>query len=322
MDELPTGAVDSRGSGENSQQHLPVMAEVAVRLLLESGGECFVDCTVGGGGHSEALLKTAVYPIRLIGIDRDTEALEIAQYRLARWSDVLLIHGSFADLENLLSAQSVTGVNGVLADFGQSSLQLDDPLRGFSYRQKISGPLDMRYDAGGGITAAELVNRTSQTELSDILFRIGEERNARRVTAAIVRNRPIATTSELATVIRKSIPQNFATKTLARVFMALRVVVNDELNAIDRFLPATLKCLNRGGRMVFISYDSQQDRRVKQFIGENAKTCRCPPNLPVCVCGGKAALKNLTPKALLPDAAEVNHNPRSRSARLRAAEKL
>jgi 16S rRNA (cytosine1402-N4)-methyltransferase len=210
-------------------------------------------------------------------------------------------------------------VDGVLADFGQSSDQLDDPVRGFSHR--LAGPLDMRYDPSGGITAAELINGLDRRGLEVILKEYGEERQAARIAAAVIRSRPIETTDALAEVVRRVCSPQFIQKTLARVFMALRMAVNDEAGAIPNLLPQVLALLTPGGRMVFISYDSHQDRPVKDFFRRMSRGCSCPAEFPVCICGGKPQIRVLTRRAIRPSAEETAANPRSRSARLRGAVK-
>jgi len=296
------------------------MADLAAELLLERRGEYFVDCTLGSGGHSRVLLNKADWSIRLLGLDRDPDAIEKVRISPKPGSEVSLVCGSFEGIERHIQEWGHPQVDGILADFGQSSDQLDDPERGFSYR--FDGPLDMRYDPTRGVTADDLVNNLNVDELTRIFRDFGEERGAGRIARAIVRHRPLHRTHQLAGVIRKSSPSNFIEKTLARVFMALRVAVNDELAAIEEFLPAALSSLKPHGRLVLISYDSLQDRRVKDFLKGEGRGCVCPPKFPVCVCGKLPEIAILTKKVVRPDEDEVKINPRSRSAKLRAAEKL
>jgi len=300
--------------------HKPVLVEKVVEILLDVDGELFIDCTLGAGGHSEALFEAADHPIRILGIDKDTDALSLAIKRLAGRKSITIERGSFNNLDDIAAEHEFIEVDGILADFGQSSDQLEDPVRGFSHRTE--GPLDMRYDPYSGSTAAEIVNERSQTELAEIIRRYGQERMANRIAVAIIRSRPLHTTTQLSSVVRKACPDAHINKTLARVFMALRVFVNDELSAIKGLLPKALGLLRIGGRMVFISYDSNQDRIVKEFFRTRSQTCTCPPGLPVCVCDAHSELKILTPRVIKPGRLEIETNPRSRSARLRAAQKI
>ncbi len=300
--------------------HKPVLVEKVVEILLDVDGELFIDCTLGAGGHSEALFEAADHPIRILGIDKDPDALSLAAKRLAGRKGITIERGSYVSLDDLAAKHGFIEVDGILADFGQSSDQLEDPARGFSYRTE--GPLDMRYDPYSGTTAAEIVNECSRTEIAEIIRCYGQERMANRIAVAIVRSRPLHTTTQLSSVVRKACPGAYIEKTLARVFMALRVFVNDELSTFKELLPKALGLLRIGGRMVFISYDSNQDRIVKEFFRTRSQTCTCPPGLPVCVCDAHPELKILTHRVIKPGTLEIETNPRSRSARLRAAQKI
>jgi len=301
--------------------HQPVMVETVVRFLLEGGGSRFIDCTVGAGGHCEALMRSAGKALKIYGIDRDPEAIGLARSRLSSRKRVVLTRGNYADLEEIADGWGVSRVDGILTDFGQSSDQLDDPKRGFSHR--FDGPLDMRYDTTTGLAAAELINQSSREEIVLILRRYGEVfREAKRIAEAIVRARPLDRTGQLADIVREVCHEPFIQKALARVFMAFRIAVNDELHAIDQLLPQIHRLLVPGGRMVFISYDSHQDRRVKSCLTRLTGACTCPPGLPVCVCGARRELEILTRRVVRPTQSEVQTNPRCRSARLRAAVKL
>ena len=301
-----------------TSRHKPVLLQTVVHLLKDA--RSIVDCTINGGGHSIALLESSERPLQLLGTDRDPVALQNVRKRLSKWDGVTLMHGDFGTFDEFVSQWGIGQIDGVLADFGLSSNQLDDPDRGFSYR--YDSPLDMRYDQTEDTSADDIINCYQHKELTHILYQYGEERNAGRIAAAIVRSRPIRSTSHLADVIRGCCPNRFIEKTLARVFMAVRVALSGELEAIEKLLPAAFKWLKPGGRMIFISYDSSEDRLVKQFIRRKAQGCICPPQIPVCQCNHHPELKDLTPRIIRPEQTEINTNPRSRAAKLRAAEKL
>ncbi|MCF7810042.1 16S rRNA (cytosine(1402)-N(4))-methyltransferase RsmH [bacterium] len=300
--------------------HQPVLSSVVVKYLLSDGRKTFIDCTLGGGGHTIALLQAAEYPIHIYGIDMDNEALKHAKERLTAYSCITYIQGNFANLDYLMAKHGIDEVDGIISDFGQSYDQIEDSQRGFAF--KYDGPLDMRYNAQEGPTAADIINEYTKQELTSLIYRNSQERQASKIAAAIVKERPLYTTGQLADLIRRSSHRSFVEKTLARVFMALRVEVNSELKAIDKLLPISLRLLKSGGRAVFISYDSNQDSRVKNFLKMKSRECECPPRLPVCVCGLKPELKILTRRVVKPDLFEIKENPRSSSARLRAAEKI
>ncbi len=300
--------------------HVPVMAPLVRELLLGNGGSRYFDCTVGGGGHAKALLSAADRPLELYGIDRDPSAIEVAAERLKGLPGVHLRTGNFADLADHARLWDLDRVDGIFADLGQSSLQLDDPERGFSFMS--DGPLDLRYDRLTGTTAAEVVNTLPQGELARIIRIYGEERRAGHVAAGIVRNRPLERTSQLARIVRECCPGRYTEKSLARVFLSLRNYVNGDLDHLKRFLDAALGLLRSGGRLVVISYDSLQDRIVKSFFRLRAQSCTCPPDAAICVCSGRPELVIMTKKPVRPDREEVAANRRSRSALLRCAEKV
>ncbi|NQU05807.1 MAG: 16S rRNA (cytosine(1402)-N(4))-methyltransferase RsmH, partial [Calditrichaeota bacterium] len=272
--------------------HLPVLSSIVADYLLADDRSTFIDCTLGGGGHAIALFENAKSSISIYGLDKDLEALKMAKERLADNKNITYLHGDFATLDVMMAKLGIDEVDGILADFGQSFDQIEDGQRGFSF--KYDGPLDMRYGTHEGFTAADIINEYTKQELTSLIYHNSQERQASRIAAAIVRERPLYTTGQLADLIRRSSHRSFIEKTLARVFMALRVEVNDELKAIDSLLPITLSLLKPGGRAVFISYDSNQDSRVKSFFKMKSRTCDCPPNLPLCVCGLKPELKLLT----------------------------
>ena len=306
--------------------HKPVLLRECLEGLKIRPDGTYVDGTLGRAGHSREIAARLTTG-RLICIDRDQAALDAAEDRLAGYLDkVTLIHGNFGDLAGLLDERGIAGVDGMLFDLGVSSPQLDDPERGFSYMH--DAPLDMRMDRSEALTAHTVVNEWSQEELRRILWQYGEERYAPQIAAAIVRRRaeaPIATTQELVDVIRSAMPAQALREKqhpAKRSFQAIRIAVNDELAAVDRMLHAAVPRLAPGGRLCVISFHSLEDRIVKNGMAEFARGCTCPPDFPVCVCGKKPQVKLLTRKPVTAGAAELEENPRARSAKLRAAEKL
>ncbi len=278
-----------------------------------------MDATVGAGGHAEALLERGP-DIRLLGIDQDPDALAVARERLKRFSGRVEFAGeNFARLDRILA--SFPAPDGILADLGVSSMQLDEPLRGFSFRRE--GPLDMRMSRSG-TSAADIVATASAEELTRILREYGEERMAAKIARGIVAERtrgPISTTRQLARIVARAKGTREGIDPATRVFQALRIEVNQELVGLSRFLAAAVNRLNARGRLVLISYHSLEDRIVKDTFRRDSGVCLCPPNLPSCVCGVRRVLRVLTRRPLVPSEAERRENPRSRSARLRAAEK-
>ena len=289
-------------------------------MLAPERGGLFVDATVGAGGHAEALLDAGPRA-SLLGLDRDPDALAAAGARLARFGDrVTLRRADFADLDLVLSDSPAPA--GVLADLGVSSMQLDRAERGFSFRR--DGPLDMRMGQSGR-SAADVVATASVEELTRIFREFGEERMAGKIARGIVAERargPITTTRQLARVVAEQKGSREKIDPATRVFQALRIEVNQELVALARFLAAAVARLQQGGRVAVISYHSLEDRIVKDAFRRESGVCLCPPRLPACVCGARKALEVLTRRPIRPTEAEVERNPRSRSARLRAAEKL
>ena len=307
--------------------HIPVLLDAvldALRVADRAGGQ-YVDGTLGAGGHAAAILS-AVPNARLLGLDRDPAALALARERLAPFGDRATIrHASYEQIGDAVAAWSggeTAAVDGILLDLGISSMQVDDPARGFAFMHE--GPLDMRFDpSSGGLTAADIVNTWQAEDIADVLFRYGEERHSRRIARAIVAARPLSTTRQLAEVIaaaQRGPRQKIHPAT--RSFQALRIAVNDELGAVERVLPAAIDCLQPGGRLAVISFHSLEDRIVKQTLKDEATDCICPPRQPVCTCDHRARVTLVTRKPLQADAAEIAANPRSRSARLRVVERL
>ena len=305
--------------------HKSVLLDECIEALNIRSDGVYVDGTLGRAGHSREIAKRLTTG-RLICIDRDMAAIEAAQERLAPWMErVTLVHGNFADLEAVLRENGIGGVDGMLFDLGVSSPQLDDASRGFSYMQ--DAPLDMRMDLDAPLTAYEVVNSWSYEELRRILFDYGEERYAPAIAKAIVRMRetaPIETTLELVDVIKGAMPSAALREKqhpAKRSFQAIRIAVNGELDALPPMLSAAVEALNPQGRLAVITFHSLEDRIVKKAMQNMARGCTCPPEFPVCVCGKKPKLKVLTRKPIVSGEAELNENPRARSAKLRVAEK-
>jgi 16S rRNA (cytosine1402-N4)-methyltransferase len=299
-----------------------------VLSLLDPGqGGLFVDATVGMGGHAELILSASP-AARLLGIDRDAESLEIARARLARFADrATLVHGDYRDLPAILEragAQPQGSLAGLVADLGISSHQLGTPGRGFSFQR--DEPLDMRMDRSRPGTAADLVAQRSEEDLANIFFRYGEERRSRRIARSIVERRrkdPIRTTGQLARIVEEASPRRGARiHPATRVFQALRIAVNEELEGIDGFALDSVEALHARGRLVLLTFHSLEDRLVKTSLRQLSHRCSCPRSLPRCACGTPDLVTLLNRKPLRPSSAEVAANPRARSAKLRAAERI
>ncbi len=309
-------------SSKEALTHAPVLVEEVIRFLAVQPGGRYVDCTVGGGGHAVAILEAASPGGLLLGTDADPKALEIAGRRLAPFSDsVRLVEANFRELAQVCQRHNFVPVHGVLFDLGVSSYQLADLEKGFGFQ--VEAPLDMRFSPRQALTASEIVNAYPEERLADLIWRFGEEPASRRIARAIVRARPLSTTAELAAAVARAVlgPRRRihpATKT----FQALRIAVNDELEALATALEQARDVLGRGGRLVVIAFHSLEDRIVKQFLQRESRDCVCPPEVIRCVCGHRATLRILSKGAVKSSPAEVAANPRSRSARLRAAERL
>ena len=298
--------------------HQPVMAEEVAEVFQPIERGVVVDATFGGGGHTALLLDR--HPgISVIGLDRDPAAHANAASLGHR---LTMMQSDFRNLDEALDRAGIDRIDGALFDLGVSSRQLDDPDRGFSYRH--SGPLDMRMGPDASITAADVVNGWDAARLASAIRRYGEEPHASRIAAAIVGARPLTDTGQLAEVVAAAVPAKARARRhpARRTFQAIRMVVNEELEALEEGLEAALQRLRVGGRTVVISYHSLEDRMVKRRFVAGAQGCTCPPDFPVCVCGGTAELRLLTRKPLRPSPTEVADNPRSRSARLRAVERV
>lgn len=300
--------------------HIPVLLQPILATLLPAAR--VIDGTLGAGGHSAALLEGGAG--ELLGLDRDPQALAIASARLAPFGErAHIAHASYADMTEQAAALGWRSVDAILLDVGVSSMQVDTAERGFSFRH--DAPLDMRFDpSDGGATAADLVNTWDEGELADIFYRYGEEPLGRKLARAIVRARPFSTTSELAAAIERAAPRRHDQHLhpATRVFQALRIAVNDELDTLAATLPHAIDLLAPRGRLAVISFHSLEDRIVKEAFKLASTDCICPPKTPICVCGHKATVRPLTKKPLTADDAEIAQNPRSRSAKLRVVEKL
>lgn len=309
-------------------QHITVLKEEAVDGLAIKPDGIYVDCTLGGAGHSELIASRLGAGGRLIALDQDDWALDNAKIRLAAYMDkITLVKSNFRYLANVLRELNVDGVDGVLFDLGVSSPQLDEGDRGFSYNH--DAPLDMRMDQDGMLTADDVVNTWDEREISRIITNYGEEKFARSIARKIIAARekaPIATTGELVEIIKSAIPaaaRRTGPHPAKRTFQALRIAVNDELGAEEAGLAQTIDVLNPGGRASVITFHSLEDRICKQLFAKFVEKCTCPPDFPMCVCGGgNSKLKLVTRKPIVPSEAELEQNPRSRSAKLRVAEKL
>ncbi|MEJ2747239.1 MAG: 16S rRNA (cytosine(1402)-N(4))-methyltransferase RsmH [Anaerolineae bacterium] len=304
-----------------SDTHIPVLYHEVLTLLQPEANGRYLDATLGAGGHTAGILEASAPSGRVLAFDRDPEAIQFARKRLAAFGErVTYVNASYADMAELAPAHGFTAFDGILLDLGLSSRQLDNAGRGFSFMK--DGPLDMRYDPTQGETAADLINNLSEAELADIFWRYGEERRSRRLARVIVHNRPITTTRQLADLVAAQVKGRERIHPATRVFQALRIATNRELEAVEIGIPAAIDLLKPGGRIAVISFHSLEDRFVKRLFRRLSQGCTCPPQQPICTCGGTATLRLITRKVVKASEAEIQQNPRSRSARLRAAEKI
>ncbi|MGH7723543.1 MAG: 16S rRNA (cytosine(1402)-N(4))-methyltransferase RsmH [Candidatus Dormibacteria bacterium] len=316
------------GPSPDATGHRPVLLHPLIQSLQPRPGQTFIDGTLGAGGYVTALLEGVGPGGRILAIDRDPAAVATARRRFADHGGVIVEHGDFADMESIATAHGISPgtVDGVTLDLGLSSVQLDDPTRGFSFR--LDSPLDMRMDPGGGISAADIVNRWPEADLTALIRSYGDERFARSIAAAVVRlrsNQAITSTAQLREVVERTIPRRFWPKRIhpaTRTFQALRIEVNHELESLKVGLQAAIRILRPGGRLGVVSFHSLEDTIVKNTLHVSAQNCLCPPQQTHCTCAHRASLLLLSRKAIKPDAAELAGNPRARSARLRVAEKL
>ncbi|MBS1790891.1 MAG: 16S rRNA (cytosine(1402)-N(4))-methyltransferase RsmH [Acidobacteria bacterium] len=305
--------------------HQPVMPVEALAALDAGRGGLFVDATLGLGGHTELILRASP-TARVLGIDRDAEAIALAKERLEEFGERFeAVKSDYRQIKTVLAERGIQSVAGVLADLGVSSFQFDEPGRGFSF--KSDSPLDMRMDRSQSLTAADLVNGLSERELADIIFEFGEERASRRIARLIVAERAkaaIKTTAQLANLVVKAVrqPGHWRIHPATKTFQALRIAVNRELDSLDRFVADVVDVLTPGSRLVIITFHSLEDRIIKQALKFQSGHCVCPQNQPVCQCGASKRVEILTRKAVQPSEAEIAANPRARSAKLRVCQKL
>jgi 16S rRNA (cytosine1402-N4)-methyltransferase len=308
--------------------HIPVLYKEIIHAIRPRRGGLYVDGTIGLGGHASGLLEASAPDGRLLGMDVDPQALKLAQEKLAPFGErAILVQASYTDLAEQLRLLGWGFVDGILLDLGLSSLQLDTAERGFSFLS--DAPLDMRFDPRNPRMAAELVNELPEGELADILYQYGEERNAYQVARAIIRARPLTGTRQLAEVVSRVTSGGASgIHPATRTFQALRIAVNQELEKLEAVLPLALSALARpaadrpAGRLAVIAFHSLEDRLVKQYFRREGRDCLCPPRQPICTCGHKAILRELTRQPIRPQEEEIQHNPRARSARLRIVERL
>ena len=321
--------------GSMDAPHLPVLYKTIITALQPKSTGRYIDGTLGAGGHSAGILAESAPDGEILGFDLDPQALAIARERLASFGKrIHIVQASYTTMKEEAAKLGWEAVDGIVLDFGVSSMQLDTPERGFSFIH--DGPLDMRFTPSGfgatpyaSLSAADLVNSTAEAELADIIFRYGEERLSRKIARAIVNNRPIGTTKELADLILKHIGKKERIHPATRTFQALRIVVNGELESIETVLPLAVSLLRSpdpksgkpGGRLAVISFHSLEDRLVKEYFRRESTDCICPPRQPICTCGHKASIIEINRKPLEASEEEILANSRARSAKLRVAEK-
>ena len=302
--------------------HIPVLLNEVIESLAVKPGGRYIDCTVGGGGHTAAILERSYPGGQLLGIDADPNAIELARKSLEAHSEsTLLVNENFANLRDICTRYGFFPVHGILFDLGLSSIQLNGNGRGFSFQH--DAPLDMRLNPSQKLTAADILNTYSENKLAHLIETYGEERRSRQIARSIVQERPIETTFHLVRIVEKAIRRpRGRIHPATRTFQALRIAVNHELENLEAALKQAVSLLGFEGRLVVIAYHSLEDRIVKRFMRQEAKDCLCPPGTPICVCNHTRSLKLVTKKVITPSPEEVQLNPRSRSAKLRAAERV
>lgn len=308
---------------EKPLYHIPVLLTASIDYLVEKPDGIYVDCTTGGGGHSAEILNRINKNGMLVCLDADPEAVQFAQHRLESYPNKIIRQIFYDQLDAVLVEENLLPANGFLFDLGISSHHVDTDERGFSFQK--DGPLDMRFHTSQRLTAADVVNEYPRERLEQIFREYGEERFSGRIARVIVEARhsePFRSTAQLTAVIAKMVSGKFLNKSLARIFQAIRIEVNDELNRLRSALEKAFECLDENGNMVVIAYHSLEAKIVKDFFREKERDCICPPEFPQCVCSKVSEMKVITRKAIQPSPAEIEMNPRARSARLRAAMKI
>ncbi len=312
----------SDNDNATASPHVSVLYQHIISALRPKSPGFYVDATIGAGGHALGILESSAPDGQLLGLDVDPRALEISLQRLSLYKDrIHLVHTSYTELRNALLTIGWDHVDGIVIDLGVSSMQIDSPERGFSFQK--NGPLDMRFNPSQPVSAEDIVNSYAESELADLIWRYGEERNSRRIARAIVQGRPLHTTLDLANVILKvSHARPGAIHPATRTFQALRIAVNRELEGLEAFLPQAIQSLSSGGRLAVISFHSLEDRIVKQYFRLESRDCICPPEQPVCNCGHHALIREITRHPITAEESEISGNVRARSAKLRIVEKL
>jgi 16S rRNA (cytosine1402-N4)-methyltransferase len=301
--------------------HIPVLYHEVLEHLQPRPNGRYLDGTVGAGGHTAGILEASSPNGQVLAFDRDPEAIAFARQRLAGYGErVTFVNANYADMGSIAPAAGFAECDGILLDLGLSSRQLDSNERGFSFLRE--GPLDMRFDTTQGETAADLINNLTETELADIFWRYGEDRQSRKWAKLIVANRPLATTTQLADLIAAQVKVRKRIHPATQIFQALRIAVNRELESVEKGVQAAIALLAKNGRLAIISFHSLEDRLVKQTFRQLSQGCICPPEQPICTCEQQPILRLIKRKAIQASAEEIATNPRSRSARLRVAEKI
>jgi len=303
--------------------HVPVMLDEVLDFLIVNSEGNYFDGTLGFGGHSSKILQKLDSNAKLIATDKDEDAFKYCKEKFSSDNRVTIYNTSFTKIRTIYLLENIEGFDGIFADLGVSSYQFDNKESGFTYREETV--LDLRMDKTVGKPAYEFLNTAKQEEIANVLFQFGEEKKSRRIARKIAQERDTAsikTTTQLKELVEAVIPRQHLNKTLSRIFQALRIYVNNELDELKEFLSQSVELLNSGGRIAILSYHSLEDRIVKEFFKYEALTCICPPEIPVCVCDKESRLKILTKKPLLPSEEEIKINPRARSAKLRVAEKI
>jgi 16S rRNA (cytosine1402-N4)-methyltransferase len=305
----------------NNPQHKPVLYKEIIHAMQPKNSGCYIDGTVGAGGHARGVLEACAPAGRLLGLDLDPQALALARETLAPYGErVVLVQASYVSLPEAMRDIGWEKVDGILLDLGVSSMQLDTPGRGFSIQREA--PLDMRFNPSSGLSAAQLLNSLPEADLADLLFKYGEEPRAKNMARMIVQARPVATTTQLAEIAKRAYPGHSRVHPATRTFQALRIAVNDELTALEKALPEAAAVLRPGGRLAVISFHSLEDRIVKDFIRQESKDRINPPYEHIYDVERKATLKAINRKPITPDEDAIKENPRARSAKLRVAEKI